>query len=1142
MYLFCEISDLYHRLFYTVYLFGVNRLTNFFLRSVTMGFSYVIEHMEEDDESSKVVPPWVELEYAHMRKLAGSHSQVNFTHLSKTSTRSLTEKFESLDDSGKENAPAFCHEAGVLDLIKERLGGTLGKVCLLDPKAEKELSPEDGDGRFEWFLFGGILGDDPPRDRTSELRAMGFPGRHLGPTQMTTDTALGSPSALLRIKVVSLDQIPYIDHPTITFNTKESVEMPFSWISEYIAENDQPLLPPGMRQLLYEDMNKGGGTVYALYPNNECSGTNNCIIPDNLEYHNSEEMASTIPSQTKSSAEDDDDARPYIVVNEIGKGSFATVFKGYHQESHKQVAIKTVKRDKLTTKLFENLQSEIQILKLLSHRHITRLIDIVQSQRNIYLVMEYCSGGDLTNYMKKRGRVETLEYIPSPGAAPQYYPHPRTGGLDETCIRSFLRQLARALKFLRQRQLIHRDIKPQNLLLNPAHQKIADFGFARSLPKTMMAETLCGSPLYMAPEILAYKKYGPEVDLWSNHIELLKKIEHSKGIKFPDEDPTSSAAKSGGGGSQALPVPNDIKKLIRLLLKQRPLERATFDQFFGSTAVAKSKFPKPREDVDGELSQVTPTLSGATSAEGSRYNGTDQEQTTTWSGRPVTPEAHKVIPPEVLDEKAMIPPSRFNFRRTSTLGEPGSTPPTTESPLPKEGPSQPTLKSRQSSTSSNPAARPRMPSRPLSIESSVIPGESEEDGLLRKEYVLVGDTRAVEFNRAVDELDSVPRRPLQDRPVPPSPSIDEYTPSDFTQPTPTFPPPPNMNPVPPLSSSPSSIASRAASNALNRAISLASKTLFGAGHAPPQRKTSSSKVPPRSLSSPSSPRRPHILSLETEGERDPLEDELLRLLEELAQKTEVLTHWADEMYDFVKAVPQKPLPDPNKFAKREGEADKIAKKRKHADMEAEYNAVTCVAVYMLLMSFCQKGIDKLRNYKEHMNMRFPDGNFVVSEGFDDALSWYRDRFIKCNDRAALVKTWLPAQYDGPKSWLDQLVYDRALLLSRTAARKELRDEANAPDECEKLYEESLWCLYALQDDLLQAGNPFMKEDQETIATWIKRTKLRLFRCRARMGMNDGDRMKDARADQNLVDVARIPPAWDGKPSEKTQNIGPHPSS
>ena len=124
-----------------------------------------------------------------------------------------------------------------------------------------------------------------------------------------------------------------------------------------------------------------------------------------------------------------------------------------------------------------------------------------------------------------------------------------------------------------------------------------------------------------------------------------------------------------------------------------------------------------------------------------------------------------------------------------------------------------------------------------------------------------------------------------------------------------------------------------------------------------------------------------------------------------------------------------------------------------------------------------------------------------------ALTWFKDHFLKCNDRVALVKTWLPAQYAGPSTYVDELVYNRALTLvrrrrrrlpdrpltpvsaalraalqSRTAARKELLDQHKTPDECEKLYEESLWCLYALQDDLLQRDNPFMDEDRETIST------------------------------------------------------------
>ncbi|KAN0114315.1 Protein kinase-like domain containing protein [Russula decolorans] len=832
---------------------------------------------------------------------------------------------------------------------------------------------------------------------------------------------------------------------------------------------------------------------------------------------------------------EDDELRPYVIVSDLGKGSFATVYKGYNEESRHEVAIKTVSRSNLSTKLVENLQSEIDILKSLSHRHITKLIDIVRAERNIYLIMEYCSGGDLTNYIKKRGRVENLQYIPEPGAAPQYYPHPRTGGLAEIVIRSFLRQLARALKFLRQRNLIHRDIKPQNLLLCPPGNddlarghplgvpllKVADFGFARSLPNAMMAETLCGSPLYMAPEILSSQKYDAKADLWSvgtvlyeisvgkppfrasNHLELLRKIEHSKGIKFPDEDPTHQP-RPGEDPPQV--VPPDVKALIRALLRRNPAERASFEEFFKSEAMTNSKFSRPVP-----AKPPSPPLNEPVD-----------------DGR--IPEHHMQIPAEVLDPRAMIPPSKFNFRRRESEMMSPSQEGSPSSPPRELGMEQaPAVVPVTSHLSPFPVSRPVL--RPLSTEGSVIPGETEEDGLLRREYVLVGDTQAVEFNRAVDEINAARRRPLLDRRAPPTPAStnDVKRSPDLQQPPPespstlTFPPPQNPGSVPIPSG-------RSATNALSRALTIASKKLFGASmsspHSPPHFTAYANGT---GSSSPGM--RTQSMGGGGNGEIDPVEDVLLGGLEQLAQKTHVITRWADEMYEFVKSVPQKPLPDPSKFAPREGENEKHAARRRNADVQAEYNAVTCVAIYMLVMQFSQEGIDELRKYQEHMEMRHPEGDFMLSDGFDEALTWFKDHFLRCNDRAALVKTWLPAQYTGPSTWVDELVYNRALTLSRTAARKELLDQHKSPDECERLYEESLWCLYALQDDLLQKGNPFMEEDRETIATWIKRTKLRLVRCRARMEMPTRERLRDAHADKNLDDVVRIPAPWDAEAFE-----------
>ncbi|KAL9006650.1 MAG: hypothetical protein Q9188_000610 [Gyalolechia gomerana] len=326
-------------------------------------------------------------------------------------------------------------------------------------------------------------------------------------------------------------------------------------------------------------------------------------------------------------------------LEEIGKGSFATVYKATYSKKPGFVAIKSVDMHKLNKKLKENLYSEIHILKGLHHPHIVALIDCQETTAHIHLVMEFCQLGDLSYFIKKR---DTLSRHEATADMIRKYPNPPAGGLNEVVVRHFLKQLASALEFLRAGNFIHRDVKPQNLLLDPsplfyakakpetvpyaAHEKslipvtgieslptlkIADFGFARSLPSTSLAETLCGSPLYMAPEILRYEKYDAKADLWSvgtvlyemmvgkppfrasNHVELLRKIERGEDrIRFPEETTLSDS----------------MKRLIRRLLRRNPVERISFSDFFNDTVI-KDQIPGlVEEDKPAELSKSSAEL------------------------------------------------------------------------------------------------------------------------------------------------------------------------------------------------------------------------------------------------------------------------------------------------------------------------------------------------------------------------------------------------------------------------------------------------------------------------------------------------------------------------------------------------------
>lgn len=254
----------------------------------------------------------------------------------------------------------------------------------------------------------------------------------------------------------------------------------------------------------------------------------------------------------------------YVLGRRIGSGSFAVVWRSWHRQSGRRVAVKEIDKKLLSPKVSENLLKEISILSTIDHPNIIRLFESIETEDRIFLVLEYCDGGDLAAYIHRHGKV------------------------SEAVARHFMKQLAAGLQILQEKHLIHRDLKPQNLLLSSNEAtpqlKIGDFGFARSLMAQDLADTLCGSPLYMAPEIIQNQKYDAKADLWSvgailfqlvtgkppfngnTQYQLFQNILTSTELQFPH-----------GALEELHP---DCVDLCKSLLRQNPVMRLTFKEFF----------------------------------------------------------------------------------------------------------------------------------------------------------------------------------------------------------------------------------------------------------------------------------------------------------------------------------------------------------------------------------------------------------------------------------------------------------------------------------------------------------------------------------------------------------------------------------
>ncbi|XP_043652645.1 MAP/microtubule affinity-regulating kinase 3 [Drosophila teissieri] len=183
----------------------------------------------------------------------------------------------------------------------------------------------------------------------------------------------------------------------------------------------------------------------------------------------------------------------YKIIRTLGKGNFAKVKLAIHLPTGREVAIKLIDKTTLNTIARQKLYREVRIMKMLNHPNIVRLFQVIESERTLYLVMEYVSGGELFDYLVKNGRMR------------------------ERDARVLFRQLVSAIEYCHSKSIVHRDLKAENLLLDQhMKMKIADFGFSTTFDPKAQLETFCGSPPYAAPELFRGKKYsGPEVDSWS---------------------------------------------------------------------------------------------------------------------------------------------------------------------------------------------------------------------------------------------------------------------------------------------------------------------------------------------------------------------------------------------------------------------------------------------------------------------------------------------------------------------------------------------------------------------------------------------------------------------------------------------------
>ncbi|XP_056586222.1 serine/threonine-protein kinase MARK2 isoform X6 [Triplophysa dalaica] len=245
----------------------------------------------------------------------------------------------------------------------------------------------------------------------------------------------------------------------------------------------------------------------------------------------------------------------YRLMKTIGKGNFAKVKLAKHILTGKEVAVKIIDKTQLNSSSLQKLYREMRIMKLLNHPNIVKLFEVIETEKTLYLVMEYASGGEVFDYLVAHGRMKEKE------------------------ARAKFRQIVSAVQYCHQKCIVHRDLKAENLLLDAdMNIKIADFGFSNEFTLGNKLDTFCGSPPYAAPELFQGKKYdGPEVDVWSLGVILYTLVSGS--LPFDGQN-LKELRERVLRGKYRIPfyMSTDCENLLKKFLILNPTKRGSLEQ------------------------------------------------------------------------------------------------------------------------------------------------------------------------------------------------------------------------------------------------------------------------------------------------------------------------------------------------------------------------------------------------------------------------------------------------------------------------------------------------------------------------------------------------------------------------------------